>query len=617
MAAESVLDDPVIREGEKGHRRPRRPGRSLRRPGRARPKLSKARLAALTPADLQEWDTAYGLPVLRGQIVVGRLVYLAVLRHYEDLEVGHLRGLKFVPEHGWHVIQYIERFFVHSKGPLAGQPLKLDPWQKFWTAVLFGWRWADTGLRRFTRAYEEVARKNGKSTWKGPQGAYLWMMDGEIGAEVYAVATTRAQAMTVFKPAFDNIKRWCRRSPGAQRSFKVYEGLNQEKVTMDTSVFAPIPANADNLDGLNPSAIMFDELHAQKSRDVWDVMESALGARSQPLMSAITTAGFILDGICMEVRNYLISVLEGSREDDSFFGYVYTLDADDDPLDERVWVKSNPGLGLSKTLNYMRTQARKAAALPSALANFKTKDLNIWCNSAEGWFDIAVWDKGGRKKFTPDMLKGRRCFGGLDLASTRDLTALSLVFPPESDDEPWIVLVWHWCPQSKIDAQEADDAAPYKRWASDGWLSATDGNVTDYKPVKEKILEVMREFDLVELGFDRWNAQQLANELIDLDVPLVEVPQNTGGMYPGSKRLEELVYSQRIQHGGNPVLRYCAQNVALLFDSNGNFRPDKKRSKLNGRIDGIVATVMAMSRAVVNDPNAGSVDDFLNSPLVS
>jgi len=549
-----------------------------------------------------EWDDAYGLPVLRGEVVVGRLVFLAVLRHYEDLEQGAYRGLLFSVEHGRHVIDYIERFFVHTKGPLAGKPLLLDPWQKFWTAVKYGWRQADTGLRRFTRAYEEVARKNGKSTWKGPEGAYLWQMDGEVGAEVYAVATTRAQAMTVFKPAFDNVKRWCRRSAGARRSFKVFEGLNQERMVMEggagPSVFAPIPANADNLDGLNPSAVMFDELHAQKSRDVWDVLESALGARSQPLLSAITTAGFILDGICTEVRAYLISVLEGTRDDDSFFGYVYTLDADDDPLDERVWIKANPGLGRSKTLSYMQTQARKAGALPSAMANFKTKDLNIWCNDAEGWFDIQVWDKCGKTKFTPDMLKGRRCYGGLDLASTRDLTAFALVFPPEDDDQPWVVLVWFWCPAAKVAEQSADDAAPYDRWVKEGWLQVTDGNVCDYGPVKRQVLRAMQDYDLVELGFDRWNAQQLCNELMELEVPLVEVPQNTGGMYPGSKRLEELVYGGQLAHGGNPVLRWNAQNVALLFDSNGNFRPDKKRSRQNGRIDGIVATAMAFSRAV-------------------
>lgn len=613
MASESVHDMPIAGTSPQGHRRGRGAGRSVQRSRKPRYRLTRKKLLELTPATLQEWDEAYGLPVLRGDVLVGRYVYLAVQRHYTDLKNGHLRGLVFSPAHAWHIIQYIERFFVHIKGPLAGHPILLDPWQKFWTALLYGWRKQVDGSRRFSRSYEEVARKNGKSTWKGPQGAYLFSMDGEIGAEVYAVATTRAQAMTVFKPAFDNIKRWARRSAGVARSFKVFSGLNQEKIELDTSVFAPLPANAENLDGLNPSAILFDELHAQRSRDVWDVMETALGARRQPLLSAITTAGFILDGICTEVRSYLISILEGKRVDDAFFGYVYTLDPEDDPFLEANWYKSNPGLGRSKTLDYMRGMALKAAALPGARANFLTKDLNIWCNSAEGWFDVSIWDKGG-KKFDPEQMKGRRCFGGLDLASTRDLVAYALVFPPDDDEGQWHVLVRFWCPQAKISTQEHDDAAPYKAWQTAGWITGTEGDVTDYCPVRRCILQSIQDYDIVEIGFDRWNAQQLSNELLEQDLPLVEVPQNTGGMYPGSKLLEELVYGRRLQHGGNPVLRFCAVNTALLFDTNGNYRPDKKKSKANGRIDGIVATVMALSRFVCREPEA-PIDDFINSPI--
>jgi len=600
MAPESMSHDPITGAGSKGYGGAKRAGRSVRRPRKPRYQLTRARVKALTPAVLHEWDEAYGLPVLRGEIVTGRLVYLAVLRHYQDLVDGASRGLVFSPAHAWHVVRFIERYFVHIKGPLAGKAILLDPWQKFWTAVLYGWRREETGYRRFTRGYEEVARKNGKSTWKGPQGAYLFCMDGEIGAEVYAVATTRAQAMTVFKPAFDNIKRWLRRSAGVARSFKVFSGLNQEKIEMDTSVFEPLPSNAENQDGRNPSAILFDELHAQKTRDVWDVMESALGARAQPLMSAITTAGFILDGICTEVRGYLVSVLEGKRVDDAVFGYIYTLDESDDPFDERVWIKANPGLGKSKTVDYMRGQARKAAALPGARVNFLTKDLNRWCNSAEGWFDLNVWDKGG-KKFDPAVLRGRRCHGGLDLASTRDLTAYSLVFPPDEPGGEWYVLLWFWCPQAKVDAQEHDDAAPYKRWQAEGWITVTPGDVTDYEPVRAAVKQSLTDYEVVDIGFDRWNGQQLCNELMEDGAPLVEVPQNTGGMYPGSKALEELVYGKKLRHGANPVLRYCAMNVALLFDTNGNFRPDKKKSKPNGRIDGVVATVMALGRATTSD----------------
>lgn len=598
MASQSLLNYPFAGESAEGHGGARRPGRSVRRSRRPRHCLTRKRIAKLIPELQHEWDVAYGLPVLRGQLVTGRLVYLAVQRHYEDLKFGAARGLLFKPECGQHVIAFSERFFLHTQGPLARTPLLLDPWQKFWTALLYGWRRAADGGRRFRVGYEEVARKNGKSTWKSPQGAYLFAMDHEIGAEVYAVATTRAQAMKVFKPAFDNIKRWARRSPGVQRSFKIHNGLNQEKIELDDgSVFAPLPANAENLDGLNPSAILFDELHAQPTASVWDVMESALGARFNPLLSAITTAGYILDGICTQLRSYLIAILEGKRKDDSFFGYIYTLDEGDNPLDEANWPKANPGLGTSKRWDYMHSMARKAAALPSAMVNFLTKDLNIWCGSAAGWFDLTVWDKGG-KKFDPAILKGRKCFGGLDLASTRDLTAFSLVFPPEEPGEPWYVLVWFWCPKDKIANQEKEDKAAYQRWEKEGWIVGTDGAVTDYGPVKRQVLEAMQDYQLIEVGFDKWNALQVVNELIDGGVPMVDVPQNTGGMYPGSKRLEELVYGKELLHGGNPVLRYCADNAALLFDSNDNFRPDKKRSKANGRIDGIVATVMALGRAM-------------------
>ncbi|WP_416046686.1 terminase large subunit [Cupriavidus basilensis] len=542
--------------------------------------------------------------MLRGEVVVGEYVYLAVERHYRDLLDGHKRGLRFEPDAGWHVIHFIEKFFVHIKGPLARKPILLDPWQKFWTAVLYGWK-TDEGFRRFKRGYEEVARKNGKSTWKGPQGAYLFMMDGEIGAEVYAVATTREQAMSVFRPAFDNFRSWARKSPGVKRSFKIHEGANMEKISFDTSIFKPLPANAESLDGLNPSAILFDELHAQKTPDVWDVMETALGARTQPLLSAITTAGFILDGICTEQRRYLIEVLKGERSDDDYFGYIYTLDEGDDPFEERNWYKANPGLGLSKRLDYMRTMARKAAFLPSALANFLTKDLNVWVNSADGWINPQVWDKGG-KPFDLSVLAGRRCYGGLDLSATQDLTSFSLVFPP-GDDDPngeWHVLVWTWCPQEKVDQQTdaKDERARYDRWVKDGWLEATEGTITDYGPVKERIRAARKLFDLVEIGFDEWNAAQLVGELMAEGLVMVKVPQNTQGMYPGARRFEELIYGKKLRHGGNPVLRWAVTNIALLYDTNGNFRPDKKKSKGRGRIDPGVATVMALSRAVAIEP---------------
>ncbi|CAN0621531.1 Terminase large subunit [Burkholderia multivorans] len=547
--------------------------------------------------------------MLRGDVLVGEFVFLAVLRHYEDLVDGPARGLVFSPAHARHCIDWIESSFLHIKGAKAGTPLLLDPWQRFWTAVLFGWRRADSGLRRFRTGYEEVARKNGKSTWKAGIADYLFLMDGEIGPEVYTIATTREQAMSVFKPALDNYKRRVRRSKKFAKSVKVYDGTNQERIAIGSGIFKPLPANADSLDGLNPYVCIVDELHAHPTREVWDVMESALGARLQPLISAITTAGYILDGICTEIRGYLALILQGKKRDDSFFGYIYTLDPKDDPLDPDVWTKANPSLGSAKTRDYMVAQAAKAAELPSAKANFLTKDLNVWVNSALSWFDIAVWDRGSAA-FDARRLAGRKCFGGLDLASTQDLCAFVLVFPPpdfrgdvveeQGEDGKWYVVARIFVPQSKVDEQSKSDAAPYAKWAAAGWLTVTDGAVADYGAVRDAIVDACDTYDVQDIAFDPWNATHIVNELLERDVPMVQLAQNMGGLSPGSKLLERLVYGGRLQHGGNPVLRWCASNVTLLLDTNENIRPNKKTS--GGRIDPIVATCMAMTRALTHQP---------------
>ena len=415
--------------------------------------------------------------------------------------------------------------------------------------------------------------------------------------------------MRVFTPALDNYRRRCRRSKRLARSIKVYDGTNQERIVIGSSVFKPLPANAESLDGLNPSVCMVDELHAHKTREVWDVMESALGARLQPLISAITTSGYILDGICTEIRGYLVMILRGDKIDDSFFGYIYTLDEDDDPFDPAVWIKANPSLGSAKTIDYMRAQAAKAAELPSAKANFLTKDLNVWVNGALSWFDIAVWDACGAP-FDRKSLTGRKCFGGLDLASTQDLCAFVLTFPPYAEDgeiDPageWFYVFFIFAPEAKVNTQEASDAAPYKKWAEQGWLIVTPGAVTDYTVIRDTIKAACKLFDVQDIAFDPWNATQIVNELLEDEIPMVQVAQNMAGLSPGAKQLERLVYGGRMRHGGNPVARWCASNVTLLLDSNENIRPDKKKSRPNGRIDPIVAACMATTRAVTYQPEA-------------
>ncbi len=528
--------------------------------------------------------------MLKGDVTVCDLTFLAVYRHYLDLNEGHLRALRFSPEHAAHVIAFFPKFLVHVEGPKGGQPFHLDPWQRFWTAMLFGWRGAD-GSRRFRTGYLEVARKNGKSTWLAGVGLYMTRFDREPGANVHSVATKQEQALEIFDPATLMV----RKSRALSAVFRVFDSRKRITSLDGSCVFSPLSSDANTLDGLNPSAALVDELHAHKTRGVWDVMRSAMGARRHPLMLAVTTAGFIPYGICTEQRNYLVRVLKGEAEDDAYFGVIYTLDESDDWQDEKAWAKANPGLGTAKSLSYMRSEARAAAEVPSQLNNFKTKELNIWCNQAEAWFDIDIWDKG-KKPFNPADLAGRECYGGLDLAATTDLTAFELVFPPIDGEKWWYILSWIFCPADNIELRAKRDKVHYPAWVTSGHLIATPGNVTDYERVRDEVNKAAALYDIREIGFDDWNATHLVNQLQEDGHTMVKMGQNFGNLSAPSKRLEELVLSGKLRHGGQPVLRWCAGNVTLLRDTNGNYRPNKGKS--TERIDPIVAAIMAIGRAM-------------------
>ena len=567
-------------------------------------KMPASRKKLIPPeGEWRHWDVEYGLPVLRGEITVCQLTMKAVERHYKDLQTAHKRGFVFSPGAAQRPIDYVQKMFQHIKGPKARQPLLLEPFQKFWTAVIFGWLEADTGFRRFRTAFEEMARKNGKSTWWGPLGAYLLTMDGEHGAEVYTIATTRDQAMAVFNPAFSNVKRWIRHSQKMGKVFRVWEGKNQEAMSFLPleGWYKPLPANAESLDGLNPSAALIDELHAHKTREVWDVMQSAMGARDQPLLNAITTSGFYVEGVYVDVRNYAVGVLNGDVKDDRFFAVIYTLDPDDDPFDERVWIKANPGLGTVKNLAYLRGEAAKAKGMRTALASFKAKEMCILSGDAFTWLDIAVWDAPrNKKKFDRAQLLGRRCFGGLDLASTRDLTAFSLVFPPEEGDESgdWYVLIWAWIPEGKLREASNEAGADYPGWVKSGLLRVVDGEAMEYGPVVEAIKQACAEFDVVEIGFDPYNANSTVNDLLEAGMNMVQFRQGFLSMSAGAKELERLICLRRFRHGGHRLLRWCAGNVAIRMDPAENIKPDKKSS--SGRIDPMVATIMAVGRALAH-----------------
>jgi phage terminase large subunit-like protein len=512
---------------------------------------------------------------------------LACERHQRDLEEGGARGLRFDERAAEKAIGFF-RFLRHSKGEWAGQPLTLEPWQQFLIGVIFGWRRAD-GLRRFRTAYVEVPRKNGKSTVASGVGLYLFDADGEPGAEVYTAATKRDQARITHSEATRMVKA----SPFLRKRIRVFK--DNLHVEGTASKFEPLGRDADSMDGLNIHGAVVDELHAHKNRDVWDVLETATGARRQPLMLGITTAGFNRASLCWELHEYTQKILNQVSKDDSFFGIIFTIDEGDDWRLPETWSKANPNFGLSVKPDDLERKATKAKEMPSALNSFLRLHLNVWTQAETQWLDPDVWrvcagtvDENG--------LRGRRCYGGLDLSRTTDITALVWVFPPEIEGEPYQVLCRFWIPETAMRERSRKDGVNYESWVRQGLIEATPGDVIDYSYVYAQVDEDAQRFDVVEIAFDRWGAAQVYQTLENDGLTMVQMGQGFQSMSAPMKELEKLILSRQINHGGNPVLTWMADNLIAAEDGAGNLKPDKKHS--TERIDGMVALIMGLDRAV-------------------
>lgn len=527
------------------------------------------------------------MAVLRGEVVVSRLTFLAVKRHYVDLRKGAKRGLWFDPARAAYMIDFFPKFLRHIRGEMTGKPIQLEGWQQFWRAVQFGWRRAD-GTRRFRQWYEEVARKNGKSTTLSGIGLHLSAFDGEPGAKVYTAATKLEQAKITHGDAV--LMREF--SPALKRLFKSHR--NRLFIDGTANEFIPLGADAQTLDGLDPHGAIVDELHAHKTRDLWDVLISAMGSRREPMLTAITTAGFNQHGICYEQRQLLADILEGRAANDSVGGVIYTLDEGDDWTDERVWVKANPNLGVSVRVAYLRDQVATAKQVLAQQVNVLTKHFNVWCQQDDRWLDLVkIWDPCAAP-FDVEALEGRVCYGGLDLSTETDLTAFVLVFEPTPDDPHVYVVPYFFVPAENIEHRAKIDRVAYPKWVQEGFLEATPGNVVDYERVRAVINECAAKFDLREIGYDPWNASHLVTQLTSDGRAMVKLGQNLGNLSAPTKRVEGLLLSNMLRHGGHPVLRWNAENVALLRDSNGNYRPHKGKSR--ERIDGIAALLNAINR---------------------
>lgn len=531
--------------------------------------------------------------VLSGRQVACKWVRLACERHLRDMETGHERGLHFDESAAKAVIAFFS-LLKHSKGEWAGQPISLAPWQQFHLWVLFGWRRED-GTRRFRASYLEIARKNGKSTMAAGVGLYLLTADGEPGAEIYTGATKRDQARIIHSEAVRMVKQ----SDLLRAKLDLFKDNIHDLNTF--SKFEPLGKDSKTMDGLNVHGAIIDELHAHPDGDLWDVLETATGSRRQPLMYAITTAGNNPQSICFQFHDYTEKVLTGVVEDDAFFGTIYTLDIDpetgktEDWENEDVWVKANPNLEVSKKLVDLQDKARRAKEMPARLNSFLQKELNIWVQQAVRWVNLDQWNACGYP--LPD-LSGRICYAGLDLSSTIDITAAVLVFPPEEDSIFWL-LPFFWIPEERIHERSKRDRVPYEAWLEQSLIMATPGNVVDYDFITQALLDLRGKYDLREVAYDRWGAFQLSTQLTDKGVTMVPFGQGFASMSAPSKEFEALIISGRLGHGGNPVLRWMADNAVARLDPAGNIKPDKSKSR--EKIDGIVATIMGLDRAIRNE----------------
>jgi phage terminase large subunit-like protein len=404
--------------------------------------------------------------VTDGKTLACKWVKLFCRRHAQDLKTAHRRGLRFDEDAACDVLRFFD-FLHHSKGEWAGRQFVLAPWEQAYLWVLFGWK-RKNGNRRFRTSYLEVARKNGKSTLAAGVALYLLDADGEDGAEVYSAATKRDQAKIVHGEAARMVR--------SSAPLKKYLTVHRDTIhALDTnSKFEPLSSDFNSLDGLNIHGAIVDEVHAHKTRDLWDILETATGARRQPLMFAITTAGVSRESVCRELHDYTEKILEGSLKDDSFCGIIYTLDEGDDWTDERVWIKANPNLKESVKLDDLKDKARKAKEAPSALNAFLRLHMNMWTQGETRWIDPDVWNAcNGRTDI--EFLKNEPCYGGLDLSSTTDITAFVLKFPNTGD-----VLPWFWIPEDEMEKRERRDRVPFSSWVRMGFVEATPGNVIDY-----------------------------------------------------------------------------------------------------------------------------------------
>ncbi|MEX5450932.1 terminase large subunit [Stutzerimonas stutzeri] len=537
----------------------------------------------------------YARAVVAGKVLACRWIKLLCQKHLDDLELQAEDSYpyKFEPAKAEKVAKFLQ-LLPHTKGKWAGKRelIKLEPWQLFSVCVPFGWLRKKDGTRRYRTMLVFVPRKNGKSIIGGGLGVYMFTADGEFGAEVYSGATTEKQAWEVFRPA----KQMIERTPELREHFGVEVNASNMARLEDGSRFEPVIGKPG--DGSSPSCAIVDEYHEHQDSTLFDTMETGMGAREQPVMLVITTAGSSIGGPCHQLVRDSERMLEGVIDRPDLWPALFTIDQGDDWTSEEALRKANPNFGISISEDFLLARQRDAMQSATRQATFRTKHLNEWVGAKNAWLNMLRWKEAPPRKSLAE-LEGRPCFIGLDLASKIDVAGTLLLFPPHGDDPHWHVHGRYYLPEARVIEELDSNTARYREFDALGLLTLTDGEVIEFEVIKEDLREFAGRFDLKAVGYDPWQATQLAQEMELEGLPMVEIRQTVQNLSEPMKELESLILQRKLAHGDCPVLTWMASNVVAKMDVKDNIYPNKERPE--NKIDGIVALIIALARAIAGE----------------
>lgn len=567
-------------------------------------------MAAKKTYPLVKAAEAYARQVISGKIPACKWIKLACRKHLDELKLSKSADFPyyFDPAKAERVAKFLQ-LLPHTKGKWASKRelIKLEGWQLFSVCIPFGWLRKKDDTRRYRTILIFVPRKNGKSIIGGGVGVYMFTADGEFGAEVYSGATTEKQAWEVFRPA----KLMVDRTPELRDHYGVEVNASNMCRLDDGSRFEPVIGKPG--DGSSPSCAIVDEFHEHQDSTLFDTMETGMGAREQPLMLVITTAGSSIGGPCHQLVRDAERMLEGAIDRPDLWAMLYTIDPGDDWTSEAVLIKANPNYGVSINGDFLQARQRDAMQSAAKQATFRTKHLNEWVGAKNAWLNMLRWKEAPARKSLAE-LEGRPCIIGLDLASKIDIAGNLLLFPPVEGDPIWHVHGRYYLPEVRVIEELDSNTARYREFDALGLLTLTDGEVIDFEVIKEDLREFAGRFDVQQVAYDPWQATQLAQEMQAEGLLMVEVRQTVQNISEPMKELEAMTLRKVLAHGDCPILTWMASNVIAKLDVKDNIYPNKERPE--NKIDGIVGLIMAISRAIAGGEAPLDIDSFLSNPVV-